>query len=186
MKHEIFISSSEALYRQRNMLLCLSILLLVTNILLGIKVFRLDQRIILVPGIKDNMTVSKGGVSSSYLQGMTDMFLSTLMDLNEANVHIKKETVLRHSIGNGYTEISNYFDKQIEDIKKFKISTHFTPKKWKINDKRLEVQVFGILYSRFGEDGRDEKEVTCVLKFDYSNGIPMIKEFIPYEGELKS
>jgi hypothetical protein len=84
------------------------------------------------------MEVSDNAVSSSYIQATTDMMLSNLLDLNESSIEIKKQTVLKNTTSNSYQSISNYFDKQIADIIKFKISTYFTPREWKINESKYK------------------------------------------------
>lgn len=167
------------LLKHRNTAVALCGFLLISNILLCAYILTSDKKIVLVPGIKEAMEISDTSVSSSYIQGMTDMFLSNLLDLNESNVLFRKDTILKNTTANSFRELSNYFDKQAEDITKFKISTYFTPRSWRINEKKLTVSVDGVLTSRFGVDGKEESELTIDLRFIYQGGVLKLAEFIP-------
>lgn len=181
MEQKILNRNIESLVKHRNLILVFSLSLLISNILLSAYILTSNKKVILVPGIKDIMEISDNAVSSSYIQATTDMMLSNLLDLNESNIEVKKQTVLKNTTSNSYQSISNYFDKQIADIIKFKISTYFTPREWKINEKKLLVVVTGILSSRFGENGVEKKEINITMKFEYTGGILRLSEFLPIE-----
>ena len=96
-------------------------------------------------------------------------------------LRLRKDSILKNTASNSFRDIANYFDKQIIDIKKFKIATYFTPREWRVNEKKLEVVVKGILTSRFGEGGNEEREIIVKMNFIYSGGMLKLLEFVPME-----
>lgn len=177
MDMSIFNNKSLTIHKQRNffILLCLSSILI--NILLSIKITISENKIIVVPGISQQMTIGDSSVSESYITEMASMLLSLLLDLSESDIGFKKEHVFKYVTEGSYLEISKYFEEQEAKVRKFKIATYFTPKKFVVNTKQLSVVADGILHTRFGNDGKEDKNVRCELSLKYSGGVLRLSRF---------
>jgi hypothetical protein len=177
MEQKVLISSHDKVFKQRNFFIITSSILLISNLLLCLKTIYSDNKVIMVPGISQEMTVHGNSVSQGYLEEMSHMFLAHLLDLTPKDVAYKKERVLKYTTANGFRDIAKYFDEQINRLNKFKISTHFTPTQLSIDMQSLQVTAKGILTSHFGKEGEEEKEISCTLSFEYKGGILRLKEF---------
>jgi hypothetical protein len=116
----------------------------------------MKENIIMVPGISQEMSVTGGRVSKSYLEENTLLFLSALLDLTPDTVIHKRDMVLKYTSSRSKAEmqaIRDYFAQAEDEHKKFNMSTYFTPNKLDINVKTLEVIAKGTLSSSFGKKG---------------------------------
>lgn len=179
MEQKIFTSAFDKLLKQRNFFVLISVLLLIGNLLLSITLAQRDTTVVMVPALENQMSVSNKHVSKSYLEGMSNMFLSYLLDLSPSTISYKSQQVLKYTTSKGIQNIENYFKEQSEKLKKFKISTFFTPKDLDINENTLEVKAKGILTSYFGSQGSEHKEVEFLLTFAYKGGSLRLDKFLP-------
>lgn len=166
--------------KQRNLFLLVATILLVGNLLLSLKIFSLEEKIIMVPGISQEISVTNGQVSRSYLEESSLLFLSSLLDLTPDTVAHKRDMVLKYTSSRSQQEmqnIKNYFIEAEEEHKKFNMSTYFTPNKLEANVKNLEVVAIGILSSNFGKNGWESKKTSFVLKFEFVAGHLKLREF---------
>ena len=177
MDHKILIAHHDKILRQRNLFVGISSFLLLSNVFLSIKTYKQDQMVVMVPALAQEMSVSKSSISAGYLQEMSNLFLTNLLDLTPNTVLHKKQRVLQFTSESNFRSIEKYFQEQEEKINKFKIITYFTPKELDINQESMQVKVVGILTSHFGDQGLQDKEITCLLKFDYRGGILRLNEF---------
>jgi conjugal transfer pilus assembly protein TraE len=177
MEQEVFIAKYKSMYKQRNFFLVGTSLLLISNVLLGIMAFGSSTQMVLVPGISEKLEISSKGVSESYLRRGAHMFLSLLLDLSPSDIEFKRDAVLKLTTSKSYNDVAEYFEKQVEKMKQFKVSTYFTPKEMLIDVANMKVTTKGIFTSRFGLDGQDEKEMTFVIVFTYEHGFLLVKKF---------
>ncbi|MCC2646635.1 MAG: hypothetical protein K0R02_700 [Rickettsiaceae bacterium] len=166
------------LSKQRNFLLLLLIITLGINLLLSIKIFATEARVVIVPpGFSQPMSISNNNVSNSYLEEMSHIFLANLLDLNASNIEYKQKLVLKYAIYGGYDDLRKYFDEQRNNHKEFDLRTEFTVKDLEIDANSLVVIARGFLSVKFGKTGTEEREVAYRLKYDYSAGVLRVKEF---------
>jgi hypothetical protein len=83
--------------RQRNLFLTLTILLSLSLSALSIKMLGSEERIIMIPGLSSEVTISNRKVSSSYLEQMSMVFLNALLDLSESDVLHKRDLILKYT-----------------------------------------------------------------------------------------
>lgn len=166
--------------RQRNLFLYLSIILLISNFFLSFTVFRHDKKIILMPGIKNEMSVTGSHFSESYLRTITDMFFSMLLDLNEGNLSYKKDSMLLLTSEYSFNKIENYFENKIAEVKKYKIATYFIPEKLELDLDNLQIKAMGALMSKFGSNGENKQFVNIFMELvqDGNTGVIKLKDFI--------
>jgi type IV conjugative transfer system protein TraE len=183
MEQKILLANHDKVMRQRNMLLGISALMMVSNVFLSLKVASQDSKVIMVPGLGAEMAVSSKQISQGYLQEMANMFLSLLLDLAPNDIGYKKDKVLKYTTAKGLRNIEKYFTDEAERLKKFKLSTYFTPKELIVDEKNLRVKAFGILTSHFGASGNQDQEITCLLQFVYTGGILRLESFNIAQGK---
>lgn len=136
----------ETVARQRNVFMLLSVLSIATCLILGIKMLSSQERIILVPGLNQEVWLSKSGVSASYLEEAAAMYLPLLLDLDYTSIDWKKDKLLSHvsQSDTAYMKLlTDYFASTKEKYKQFSMSTHFSVKKLETNPKELTVKAHG-------------------------------------------
>ncbi len=170
----------EAIGKQRNLFLGLSLVSILCCLLLGFKISSMEQKIVLVPGINQKMVISETGVSSSYLEEMTTMLLSLLLDLDFDSIDWKRERLFEYVSTNDPAALKNlaaYFAGVKEQYQTFGLSTHFSGKKYKTDSKKMQVIASGVLVSHFGAEGFEKKSVNYRLGFEWIAGKLLLKEF---------
>jgi len=180
---EVNIASSEVkrISRQKSLFLGLTIALAGSIVLLTFKIAITDQRVIMVPGINQNMIVSESEVSRGYLEEMSALvFLPGLLDLNAKTINYKRDLILKYTSQSSreyMKAIIEYFADSKERYAKFNLSTHFTPKNMEINAKDLTVKVNGILTSLYGKRGIETSLVSYLISYEWIGGQLRLKEF---------
>lgn len=177
--------------RQRNFFL---LLLLVVSLTCGGLVLKLNtttDRVILVPGLNQEVWVANDGVSSSYLEEAASMYLPLLLDLTADSIDWKKEKLFVHvssSEPKYMKSLNEYFARTKEKYKQFGLSTHFAVKSFVVNQKDMTVKASGQLISRYGERGFQSVPAEYGLAFEWVAGRLKLTEFIRLgkEEELKN
>jgi conjugal transfer pilus assembly protein TraE len=163
--------------KQRDLILVIAGMSLATNVLLAVGLVAMQREVIMVPGIMHEYRITGNKVSSSYLEEMTHMFLSGLLDLTPENVAYKKELVLKYTLAGSIQAINEYFAQAQSQHERFKFSTYFSVKHLEIMPDKMEVIAKGILNSRFGRTGNEEQEVEYLLQYQMQSGIVRLKNF---------
>lgn len=180
METKVAIGSMQRLTKQRNLFLLLTLLLASSVLLLSMRLATFDQKIVLVPGISRQMSVSSNDVSSSYLEETALLFLSHLLDISASDIAHKKELVLKYTSysDEAYSKaINDYFAVASLDYSKFDLSTHFTVKNLRIDQKNTAVIANGVLTSWYGKKGHQSRPESYKISFEYSSGLLRLKEF---------
>lgn len=178
----------EMIAKQRNVFIAISIISVICSLLLSIRLVTLDDRIILVPSLNQEVWTSKDGVSSSYLEETTTMYLPLLLDLDSDSIDWKRQHLMSHisqSDPKYIKALTEYFARIKEQYKQFSLSTHFAPKNIETNPKKLIVKVSGQLISRFGERGFESNPASYGLSYEWLGGKLLLKEFVKLENEDK-
>lgn len=166
--------------KQRNAFIAISALALIANTFLGLKIATSDQQIVLVPALRQEMMISKAGVSKSYLEEMSLLFLSNLLDLSPNDIGHKKEIVMKYTVSNDKKAIDHlmeYFSKAAREYKTFGLSTFFSVKNLEIELDNLTVVAHGILTSYYGKQGHESEDEDYKLEFEYQGGNLRLKSF---------
>jgi len=159
--------------------------MLAANLMLALGIITNRHEIIMVPGIAQEYRISRNKVSSSYLEEMSHMFLSGLLDLTPENIKYKKDLVLKYTIGTSVASISKYFAEAQEQHEKFQFSTYYSVKSMEIDPEKMLVKSSGILNSRFGRNGYEEKQLQYLLKYEMQGGILRLKNFTLVDEEAE-
>ena len=177
-----------SIMRQRNFFAGCTLLAVIANFLLVVKISSTTERIIMVPGITKDLAVEGSVVSQSYLEETALLFVSALLDLTADTISLKKNIILKHaSAGSEQSlkSLQSYFADKEDEHKKFGLSTFFAPKQMQVDSKNLQVVIEGVLTSTFGTRGFEQNNVKYLLSIDYVGGHLKLKEFTQVKPKTK-
>jgi len=177
-----------SIMRQRNFFAGCTLLAVIANFLLVVKISSTTERIIMVPGITKDLAVEGSVVSQSYLEETALLFVSALLDLTADTIPLKKNIILKHaSAGSEQSlkSLQSYFADKEDEHKKFGLSTFFAPKQMQVDSKNLQVVIEGVLTSTFGKRGFEQNTLKYLLSFDYVGGHLKLKEFTQVKPKTK-
>ncbi len=167
--------------KQRNLFLMLTIALCFSTLLVSFKLAVTDEKVVLVPGLRSEMMVSKNGISASYLEEFSLLFLNHLLDLSPETIAHKKDLVLKYTTHHNkaaMAKIVDYFGKAELSYKKFGLTTYFTVKNLELNMEELEVVAHGLLTSYYGRKGHISEDEDYKLSFEFQGGQLRLKSFV--------
>lgn len=188
MDKNIGISNIESVKGQRNLLLGFTILSLSCLLLVSLKLITTEEKTILVPGLTQEVWTKEGGVSASYLEETTLMYLPLLLDLNPEIIDHKGAVIFKYvsrSDQEYMKKLQNYFAENKEKYKQFGLSTYFAVKNIEVDTKKLLVKANGILTSRYGEKGFETTPQSYLISYEWTGGKLRLKEFVQVEGKDK-
>ncbi len=169
---------NQVLYKQRNILLTICSLLLIGNILFGIIAISKNDKTIIVPALKDTVSVTgKDSFSDSYIEQMTLFYIEMLLDLTPDNIDYKAQILLKHVNSKSYHSFIEHYKEEKQKYKKYKLATKFDITGLKIFKGGEEVEVEGILSSSFGKGSESQKLATYVIGYGKSHGKLLIQTF---------
>lgn len=182
------VREARQIVKQRNLFLLLTISLSITSMSLAIKLVLQEERIVMVPGLATGMSVANNKVSASYLEQMSFIFLSSLLDLTANDINHKRDLILKytsHSDEKFSKRINEYFAAALEKYQKFDLATFYTVKEMIVDEKKQEVLVHGLLTSRYGKEGFDTIKKSYKLSYELVGGVLRLKEFAAVKDEQK-
>ena len=180
MNLRVAMQGVDRITRQRNLFLVLTVALSITSSALSLKIVLQEERIIMVPPLSNDVTISNRKVSSGYLEQMTMVFLNSLLDLSASDVLHKRDMILKYTSNSDPSfskKINEYFADSLEKYKNFDLVTYFTVKNMEIDEVKGEVIARGILTSRYGKHGFESNPTSYRLSFEFSGGYLRLKEF---------
>ena len=181
MEKEIALAGYGQISKQRNLFLTLSLGLSITCAGLTLKLLNQEQKIILVPGLTQEVWTSDSGVSREYLEQNTQMYLPMLLDLSGDIINYKAGQIFKYisqSDPEYLRKLQEYFVEAKEKYSKFGLSTHFTVKNMEIDGKNLAVTVNGALTCIYGKNGFELIPRTYKLTFEWTGGKLRLREFL--------
>lgn len=190
MQEKILSDQAKMLTKQRGLFLILTLMLGFICCGLTLKLITTRDKTILVPGLAQEVWLGQGKVSEGYIEEVSLMYLSMLLDLNKDVVGYKEALIskyISHSSTKYMKEIRQYFSHVKEQYKQFGLSTYFAVKSLEVNTSDNSVIAKGVLTTKFGEHGIDVKETSYFLSYDLAGSTLRLKEFrhIASEEELK-
>ena len=177
-----------SIMRQRNFFAGCTLLAVIANFLLVVKISSTTERIIMVPGITKDLAVEGSVVSQSYLEETALLFVSALLDLTADTISLKKNIILKNTSTRSeqsLKSLQSYFAGREDEHKKFGLSTFFAPKQIQVDAKNLQVVIEGVLTSTFGKRGFEQNTLKYLLSFDYIGGHLKLKEFTQVKPKTK-
>ena len=96
MQLNIMNQNIEIVARQRNIFIVLCMLSLICLLIVSLKLLSTHERTILIPGLNQEAWASDKGVSSSYLEETTVMYLPLLLDLDSTSIDWKRDRIMTY------------------------------------------------------------------------------------------
>lgn len=187
MEKKEAIANTTMLARQRNLFLLLTVMLSASGVGLTVKILMMKERTVMVPGLNQQVWVTGEGVSASYLDEMTRMYLPLFLDLNHEDIEYKARDVMKYvsqSDPSYLGAIQKYFAEKKEEYKKYRLWTAFKPRDFEIDSKGLTVRVTGSLHDMFGARGNVVTNSTSyIISYEWIGGKLYIKQFMRIPGE---
>lgn len=189
MEKSIIFKNIDQVSKQRNFFIVLLSLISFVCAGLVIKLITTQERVILVPGLNQEVWIANDGVSSSYLEEAASMYLPLLLDLTADGIDWKKEKLFTHVSSSDpkyMKSLNEYFARTKEKYKQFGLSTHFAVKSFEVDKKNMVVKASGQLVSRYGERGFQSIPAVYGIAFEWVSGKLKLTEFMKLskEGEL--
>jgi type IV conjugative transfer system protein TraE len=181
MNKQVFIGNIDNLTRQRNVFLLLSLIAIASCLFLSLRLVNTSDRVILVPGLQQEVWTTDQEVSSSYLEETSSMYLPMLLDLDCGSIDWKRDHIMKyvsHSDERYMKSLNEYFATTKAKYQQFSLSTHFAVKKFEVNPKTLQVRAHGQLTSRFGERGLEILPAIYGLEFEWVGGKLLLTKFV--------
>lgn len=186
MQLNIMNQNIEIVARQRNIFIVLCMLSLICLLIVSLKLLSTHERTILIPGLNQEAWASDKGVSSSYLEETTVMYLPLLLDLDSTSIDWKRDRIMTYVSNSNELNLkllTEYFARVKEQYNQFSLSTHFALKKLVTNPEQLKVKAYGQLVSRFGDRGFESEIAAYSLSYEWVAGRLLIKEFTKLSKE---
>lgn len=186
MQEKILSDQAKMLTKQRGLFLILTLMLSFICCGLTLKLITTRDKTILVPGLSQEVWLGQGRVSESYIEEVSLMYLSMLLDLNKDVIGYKEALIskyISHSSTKYMKEIRQYFSHVKEQYKQFGLSTYFAVKSLEVNSSDNSVIAKGVLTTKFGDHGIDVKETSYFLSYDLVGSTLRLKEFHHIESE---
>lgn len=186
MQEKILSDQVKILTKQRGLFLILTLMLSFICCGLTLKLITTRDKTILVPGLAQEVWLGEGKVSESYIEEISLMYLSMLLDLNKDVIGYKEALIskyISHSSAKYMKAIRQYFSHAKEQYKKFGLSTYFSVKSLAVNSSENSVIAKGVLTTKFGDHGLDIKEASYFMSFDLAGSRLRLKEFHHIESE---
>ena len=180
MKKTILSHHYNLILTQRNALFAIALGSLIVILLLAITVFYMvgRERIILVPPVMTNrFWVSSDDLSDSYLEQMSDFFVSLVLNVTPSSFEVRSQQLLQHVDPNSYAAVKTQMVEQEVEIKKRAMTTNFHATSFKIERKQLLVEVKGELRVIIGTAMLETKTKTYQIQFNHRQGRLYIKQF---------
>jgi type IV conjugative transfer system protein TraE len=168
---------SKRLYLQRNFLIAIVSVMLLSNLILIFCLAGKSERTIIIPAqLNQEVSFTGDGFSESYLEEMTHFFIGLLLDLTTENVGYKASILLKHVDPGSYQVMKKYFVEEEAKLKKYNFTSSFSITGMKIVSP-LEREIEGILASRFGESGKKDSKVNYLIKYKNDRGRLLLEKF---------
>lgn len=186
MQEKILSDQVRILTKQRGLFLILTLMLSFICCGLTLKLITTRDKTILVPGLAQEVWLGQGKISESYMQELSLMYLSMLLDLNKDVIGYKEALIskyISHRSTKYMKAIRQYFSHVKEQYKQFGLSTYFSVKSLEVNASDNSVIAKGVLTTKFGDHGIDVKEASYFMNFDLAGSTLRLKEFYHLESE---
>jgi hypothetical protein len=131
---------------KRNLTLALVVIITASNLLLAIKLYTMQQIIILGPTIDRQLKVGSNFVSKDYLKLRAEQIVYLLFSMKNENLSEVTQELLKQVENSSHKEFKSQLEKLGNDIKAGGYYYSFADiKGWEVNESDLTVQVSGYL-----------------------------------------
>jgi len=171
---------------QRNFLIGLSGILLVSNVFLATLSFMRQERIIISPpDVKQQYWVEGETFSPSYLEEMGLYAAHLLLDVTESSILTQGQVLLRWVTPSTYGDFKTKLLEDEKRLKKEQATLHFKPGEVEVFPESLTVHITGSLMTYVSAKKVSDVRETYRIRFSNYHGNLLIETFdlITSEGE---
>jgi conjugal transfer pilus assembly protein TraE len=178
MKHQLSNSRLGSLVHQRNLFLVLiAALLIITFTQALFTLFRSERIVVVPPDLKQEVWLEQNTVSSAYLEEMTLVYASLILESSPESAAYKRDIILRHTSPESYGALKRRLVEDEQRLKREHVTTSFQPNGIKVDSSLLTVEVTGDLLRFVGEKRISQSRDTYQFQFEYKAGRLSIKAF---------
>lgn len=180
MNKPLLIGSYNALLIQRNRLFMLTSLLGLLCVFLGASNFYLigKERIIIAPPIiSREFWISTDAVSDHYLEQMSQFFAGLLLNVSPSTFAVNAEHLLAHVVPERFAALKTQLVQQQMELERRGMSTSFHISHFKIDRKKLLVELKGELKILVANTPVESSTKTYTLRFVQEQGRLWIQSF---------
>jgi type IV conjugative transfer system protein TraE len=134
--------------------------------------FSQDQRVVLVPPLKEKAWVSEQEASPEYLEQMAFFLLPLAVNFHPANLEERIPLFLQHVAPEQYGEVKAQFVSQAERAQRNDLSQVFYVQRTEVKDQT--VKATGILRRFVGKTQVTEEVTTYEIRFEIRHGRPVV------------
>ena len=155
----------------------ISMILLFSNLLLSLKLFKSDVVTRLVPTIKSEQIISENFVSNEALEIRAKEFINILFSCNKYNFSIQKNKIISLVDNSSIKEFEDLIYKLSDDINSKNYRYIFTEKEYSHNNNKFKTYIVGNLETIMG--GKIISLVSKKYEISFSNkgGVLLINSF---------
>lgn len=183
MHLEVAHARSQALLRQRNMLLLASLTLLVLCLWLAYEVSAKDRELVLQPIATQPLTISTRGVSPDYLELVTRDTAYMILNRSPQGLDYWMNQVLNVVHPRAYGRIKNDLVKIVQEQKGSDVSQSFVMKTIRVDPKALRSEVAGETVTFVGDKIISREKRLYRFGWDYTGLTLRLVEFRAFDAE---
>ena len=172
------------LLRQRNSTICLLVLMVVANIILGTSLLLKSEKVVIVPpNIRQTFWVRTHDVSREYLEEMSLFLIHQMLDVSAVSAEYQNNLILRHVAPEYYGVLKKKLQDELAFYRKKQVALSFKAVEIDINQKHFSVIIKGDLTSYVAGKKLSSSRDTYKLQYRYKNGELLLTEFTLLEEE---
>tara|TARA_R110002096_G_scaffold365345_1_gene558695 strand:+ start:3833 stop:4396 length:564 start_codon:yes stop_codon:yes gene_type:complete len=151
MELSLSIREAQAVLKQRNMLMLFSLGLMILNGWTWLELRGQEEKIILIPTLDGEVTISNKGVSADYLERVTRDVMALMLNRTPRSLPYFQDQLLRIVHPGSYGYIKSQLVKMADEVRKGDISTIFFPVHMSTDPANLTSEVTGELHVYVGK-----------------------------------
>lgn len=153
-------------------------ILLVSNLLLVIMLFRMERQVVLTPVHSPReMTVGRDVFSAEYLELISRDICGLIMNVTAKSWKYSADTVLKHTHPDSYAHIKQAMDRLHKEVADKELALSFAVTDIKVNTSELRVVVSGQLSTSVGSLEVTRGMYQYILEYENNGGRLMLKSF---------
>ena len=150
MLSDVALHRQNALLKQRNMLVIVTVSLIVVVLLQTMALLTRDREVILQPILGKPMTITSGQVDGDYLEAVTRDTALVLLNRSPDNLSYWQENVLRVSDEASRGEVKRALVKIVDEMRNSDLTQAFAMSAMRVNPKELWSEVDGVVTTGVG------------------------------------
>ena len=185
MHSDISLGRSQALLKQRNMLVVAALALLCVVLLLTMALLTRDREVVLLPVLGNPTTITSAGLKADYLEGVTRDTALVLLNRSPDNLEYWQEQVLRVTAESQRGEVRRELLKIRNEMRNSELTQAFVMTGMRVNPPELWSEVDGIISTYAGQKVISRNQRTYRFKWRY-NGISLSMEGFEIVSDKKT